>query len=156
MMSTLQSIQFQAKIVKDKDMDVFYIPLDLDVEKTFGKKRFKAKIWYNDILYRGLIAKYAGGYFLMINKEIRAKLNKNPGDIIHVRIEEDLEERKVDLPEILINFFTNEVQLKTVFDKLSFTHQKEYVTWFTSAKREQTLNSRLQKLKELLTNKSKK
>ncbi len=142
--------QFKAKIVKDDNMDVFYIPLAIDVEKTFGKKRFKAKIWYNDILYRGLIAKYAGGYFLMINKTIRAQLNKKEGDIVNVKIEEDFEERIVELPTVLVDFFNRENLLKSVFDKLSYTHQKEYVQWITSAKREETLQNRLIKLKEML------
>ncbi len=148
--------QFKAKIVKDDNMDVFYIPLTIDVEKTFGKKRFKAKIWYNDILYRGLIAKYAGGYFLMINKTIRAQLNKKEGDIVNVKIEEDLEERIVELPTVLVDFFNRENLLKSVFDKLSYTHQKEYVQWITSAKREETLQNRLIKLKEMLHEKLKK
>jgi len=148
--------QFKAKIVKDDNMDVFYIPLTIDVEKTFGKKRFKAKIWYNDILYRGLIAKYAGGYFLMINKTIRAQLNKKEGDIVNVKIEEDFEERIVDLPTVLVDFFNRENLLKSVFDKLSYTHQKEYVQWITSAKREETLQNRLIKLKEMLEEKLKK
>lgn len=148
--------QFKAEIVKDDNMDVFYIPLTIDVEKTFGKKRFKAKIWYNDILYRGLIAKYAGGYFLMINKTIRAQLNKKEGDIVNVKIEEDLEERIVELPTVLVDFFNRENLLKSVFDKLSYTHQKEYVQWITSAKREETLQNRLIKLKEMLEEKLKK
>lgn len=148
--------QFKAEIVKDDNMDVFYIPLTIDVEKTFGKKRFKAKIWYNDILYRGLIAKYAGGYFLMINKTIRAQLNKKEGDIVNVKIEEDLEERIVELPTVLVDFFNRENLLKSVFDKLSYTHQKEYVQWITSAKREETLQNRLIKLKEMLQEKLKK
>ncbi|HNF47782.1 MAG TPA: YdeI/OmpD-associated family protein [Chitinophagales bacterium] len=150
------TVQFKAKIVKDEKMDVFYIPLELDVEKTFGKKRFKAKIWYNDVLYRGLIAKYDGGYFLMINKAIRAQLNKKAGDIVNVKIEQDLEERIVELPTVLVDFFNRENLLKSVFDKLSYTHQKEYVQWITSAKREETLQNRMIKLKEMLEEKLKK
>ena len=150
------TVQFKAKIVKDEKMDVFYIPLELDVEKTFGKKRFKAKIWYNDVLYRGLIAKYDGGYFLMINKAIRAQLNEKAGDIVNVKIEQVLEERIVELPTVLVDFFNRENLLKSVFDKLSYTHQKEYVQWITSAKREETLQNRMIKLKEMLEEKLKK
>lgn len=33
---------------------------------------------------------------------------------------------------------------------MSFTHRKEYVIWITSAKKEETLQNRLIKFKELL------
>ncbi len=92
----------------------------------------------------------------MINKTIRAQLNKKEGDIVNVKIEEDLEERIVELPTVLVDFFNRENLLKSVFDKLSYTHQKEYVQWITSAKREETLQNRLIKLKEMLEEKLKK
>lgn len=98
-MSTPKTISFTSTIHKSEDMDNTYVPVNFDVEKTFGKKRLKVKIWYDDVLYRGLLAKYAGKYFLMINKEIRAKIGKNAGDTVHVKIEEDIEERVVELPK---------------------------------------------------------
>ena len=42
-----------------------------------------------------------------------------------------------------------------IFDKMAFTHQKEYVLWLTSAKKEETLQNRLIKFKELLEQKNK-
>jgi hypothetical protein len=149
-MSTPKTISFTSTIHKSEDMDNTYVPVTFDVEKTFGKKRLKVKIWYDDVLYRGLLAKYAGKYFLMINKEIRAKIGKNAGDTVNIKIEEDTEERVVELPKTLIDLFKKEKELKSIFDKMSFTHRKEYVIWITSAKKEETLQNRLIKFKELL------
>lgn len=148
-----KSISFTAPILKSDDMDVTYIDINFNVEEVFGKKRLKVKVWYDNVLYRGLLTKYAGSYFMMINKEIRAKIGKKVGDLVTVKIEEDLDERVVELPEILLNFFKKEKKLKTVFDKLSYTHQKEYVVWITSAKKEETLQNRLIKFKALLLEK---
>lgn len=155
-MNKPKSISFQTIIQTDDKMDVTFINIDFNVEEVFGKKRLKVKVWYDDVLYRGLLTKYAGKYFMIINKEIRAQLNKKAGDSIFVKIEEDLEERIVDLPEILVDFFKKEKALKTIYDKLSYTHQKEYVNWITSAKKEETLQNRLLKLKALLLEKQKK
>lgn len=155
-MSKPKTISFTTIIQKDAKMDVTFIYIDFDVEKTFGKKRLKVKTWYDKVLYRGLLTKYKGAYHMIINKEIRAQLGKNAGDTIHVKIEEDLDERIVELPKVIIDFFKKEKELKTIFDKMAFTHQKEYAIWLASAKKEETLQNRLIKFKELLLAKTKK
>lgn len=152
-MSKKTIVEISAVILKADDMDVTYIAVPFDVEKTFGKKRLKIKVWYDKVLYRGLLTKYNGEYNLIINKEIRAQLGKDAGDTINVKIEEDTEERTIEIPKIMEDFFKKEKQLKTVFDKLAYTHKKEYALWITSAKREETLQNRLLKFKEMLLTK---
>jgi len=153
-MSKPTAIKFTAVIQKDAKMDVTFIYIDFDVEKAFGKKRLKVKVWYDKVLYRGLLTKYKGVYHVIINKEIRAQIGKTAGETISVKIEEDLEERTVEIPIVMEDFFKKEKALKAVFDKLAFTHQKEYVVWITSAKKEETLQNRLIKFKELLLSKA--
>lgn len=152
-MSKKTIVEISAVILKADDMDVTYIAVPFDVEKTFGKKRLKIKVWYDKVLYRGLLTKYNGEYNLIINKEIRAQLGKDAGDTINVKIEEDTEERTIEIPKIMEDFFKKEKQLKTVFDKLAYTHKKEYVLWIATAKREETLQNRLLKFKEMLLTK---
>ena len=134
-MSKPKSISFTTVIQKDEKMDVTFIYIDFDVEKVFGKKRLKVKAWYDKVLYRGLLAKYAGVYHMIINKEIRTQLGKKPGDTIKVTIEEDLDERTIELPKVMVDFFKKEKSLKPVFDKMSHTHHREYVSWISSAKK---------------------
>lgn len=155
-MSKPTQIEFTGVILKSEDMDNTYIPVEFDVEKTFGKKRLKVKIWYDKILYRGLLTKYAGEYNLMMNKEVREKVGKKAGDKVTIKIAEDTEERIVEIPKAMTDFFKKEKELKSVFDKLAFTHKKEYAIWIASAKKEETLQNRLIKFKELLMSKKKK
>ena len=54
-----------------------------------------------------------------------------------------------------LDFFKKEKALKTIFDKMSYTHHKEYIVWLTSAKKEETLQNRLIKFKEMLQSKNK-
>ncbi|HRH57809.1 MAG TPA: YdeI/OmpD-associated family protein [Chitinophagales bacterium] len=143
-------VKFTTVIQKDAKMDVTFINIDFDVEKTFGKKRLKVKAWYDNVLYRGLLTKYSGAYHMIINKEIRAQLGKKAGDTIKVKIEEDLDERSIEMPKVMIDFFKNEKALKPVFDKMSHTHHREYVSWISSAKKEETIQNRLLKFRELL------
>jgi uncharacterized protein YdeI (YjbR/CyaY-like superfamily) len=57
----------------------------------------------------------------------------------------DAEPRVVEIPAELKKAFSKEKEAKTIFDKLSYTHQKEYVTWITEAKREETRRARVAK-----------
>jgi hypothetical protein len=155
-MAKSNAVEFKGIIRKATGMDAYFIPVEFDVEKEFGKKRLKAKIWYDKILYRGLLAKYNGSYNLMINKATREKLGKLPGQAVNVMIEEDTDARIAEIPAALEAFFQKEKGLRKYFDTLSYTHQKEYAEWIRSAKRFQTLESRLIKLKELLSAKLKK
>jgi uncharacterized protein YdeI (YjbR/CyaY-like superfamily) len=41
-------------------------------------------------------------------------------------------------------------EAKALFDKLSYTHQKEYVNWITEAKKEETRQTRVIKTIEML------
>ena len=154
-MNKPNSISFTSTIQKDTKMDVTFINIDFDVEKTFGKKRLKVKVWYDKVLYRGLLTRYNGVYNMMINKETRTKIGKNAGETIQVKIEEDLDERTVELPKVLVDFFKKEKELKAVFDKMSYTHHKEYIGWLTNAKKEETFQNRLVKFKEMLQSKNK-
>lgn len=155
-MSKKEFVEFSAVIQKDAKLDVTYIDVPFNVEQTFGKKRLKIKVWFDKVLYRGLLTKYKAVYHIIINKEIRAKVGKNAGETVNIKIEEDTEERTVELPKIIEDFFKNEKQLKTIFDKLAYTHQKEYAVWIAAAKREETLQKRLDKFKEMLLEKNNK
>ncbi len=80
------------------------------------------------------------------------------GDALEVAaaIEPDHDERVAELPEALTAFLKKEKTLQTIFDKLSYTHQKEYAVWIASAKKEETLQNRLTKFKEMLLLKNQK
>lgn len=63
----------------------------------------------------------------------------------------DFEDRAVTTPSDLEHLFTKHRGAKEVFDKLAFSHKKEYVEWITGAKKEETRLARLEKTIEKLT-----
>jgi hypothetical protein len=50
-------------------------------------------------------------HWLGITQEVRKAMGKNPGDIVHVVIEEDSKERIVDIPDDLMDLFEKEKHL---------------------------------------------
>ncbi len=72
-----------------------------------------------------------------------------------VKIIEDVDSRTIELPEFMLEFFKEEKELKLIFDKMSYTHHKEYVEWLSNAKKEETKQNRMIKFKNLLQEKFK-
>ncbi|HZW38472.1 MAG TPA: YdeI/OmpD-associated family protein [Ignavibacteriaceae bacterium] len=60
------------------------------------------------------------------------------------------EKKVVEIPEELKKVLAKHKDAKAVFDKLAFTHQKEYALWIKEAKKEETKERRLNKTIEML------
>jgi uncharacterized protein YdeI (YjbR/CyaY-like superfamily) len=65
-------------------------------------------------------------------------------------VEPDLEERVIDIPKDLIKELKKDTEAKACFDKLAFTHRKEYVTWINEARKDETRQKRILKTIEML------
>ena len=85
-------------------------------------------------------------------KSVREKIKKGVGDIVSIWLVEDKEERTVEVPEAFRKLLKKH-KLEKHFDKMSFTHQKEWVLWITGAKKEETRISRMEKAIEKLKEK---
>jgi hypothetical protein len=149
--------EFDAEIKKHPDLNAGFIEFPHDVRKEFGgKSRVKVKAVLDNFIYRGLLVKMAGeSHWLGITKQVRTAIGKNPGDIVHVIIEEDLEERTIEIPNDLLVLLMNEPETLDYFNNLSYTHKKEYVRWINDAKKEDTRKKRVKKAIHLLKEKIK-
>ncbi|WP_195964231.1 DUF1905 domain-containing protein [Clostridium cuniculi] len=136
--------------------DGAYIEIPFDVEEVYGAKRVKVKATFDGVEYRGSIVKMGlPCYIIGITKEIRKKIEKEPGDIIEVTIEKDEEDRVVEIPTDFKERIELDNNIKEFWNTLSFSMQKKYVTWITSAKKEDTRNKRIDTAIEKLKNKEK-
>ena len=77
-----------------------YVPFPYDVRAEFGKGRVKVRAAFDGEPYEGSIVnmglKNADGsicYILGILKEIREKINKQPGDTVRVTVQEIEQEK---------------------------------------------------------------
>jgi ribosomal protein S18 acetylase RimI-like enzyme len=143
--------QFQA-VIEDAGGGGAYVTIPFDVEQVYGKKRVKIKATIDGEPYRGTLVRMGGPHhMLLVLKEIRQKIGKTFGNEVFVELEEDLDVRKVEIPNDLLEALRNNSQAQSLFDTLSFTHQKEYVRWVTDAKRPETRIERIRRTIELLT-----
>ena len=121
------------------------------VEATFGSKRPKLKAMIAGLPYRSILTRMGTDcHILGIRKEIREQVGKTFGDEVTITVEPDTEPRVIEIPAALKTALRADKQAKAFFEKLSYTHQKEYVTWIDEAKREETRQNRIAKTVEML------
>jgi len=143
--------EFKAFIKQHENKNAAYIEPPFNVSEVFGSKRVKVKATFDGVEYRGSVVSMGGCYMLGLTQEIRSKIGKSFGDEVLVTLEKDTEERFVEVPEdFAAAMNSNEIAAAT-FKSLSYTAQKEYVTWITSAKRNETKSERIIKAVALLS-----
>lgn len=128
-----------------------FVEVPFDVEAVFGSKRPKVKAMIEGVPYRGILTRMGTEHhILIILKEIRAKIGKSFGDEVRITVEPDTEPRVLEIPAGLKKAFRTEEDAKAFFDRLSYTHQREYVLWINEAKKEETRQNRIVKAIEML------
>ena len=128
-----------------------FVEIPFDVEKTFGSKRPKIKALIEGVAYRGTLVRMGGEHhMLIVLKGIREQIGRTFGDEVKIVLEADTEPRVVAVPPDLLKELKKHKDVKALFDKLSYTHQKEYVRWIEEAKREETCANRVVKTIEML------
>jgi hypothetical protein len=131
-----------------------FVEVPFDVEKEFGSKRPKVKALIEGISYRGTLTRMGTDcHILGIRKEIREQAGKTFGDEVTITVEPDTEPRVIEVPADLVKELKKDKEAKALFDKLSYTHQKEYVSWITEAKKEETRQNRILKTIAMLKKK---
>ncbi|MGB7265550.1 MAG: YdeI/OmpD-associated family protein [Terracidiphilus sp.] len=117
-----------------------------DVEQEFGTRgQIPVKVTFNNAPYTGTMVKYGRPqHMLPMLKAIREQIGKAPGDTIDVVVWKDEEIRTVEIPSSFKTLLKKE-GLLAGFEKLSYTHRKEYCRWITDAKKEETRRSRIEK-----------
>ena len=123
-----------------------FVEVPFDVEAAFGAKKPKVKAMIEGVLYRGILTRMGGEHhILIILKNIREQIGKTFCDEIKIIVEEDTEPRVLEIPKDLLKELKKDKDAKAFFDKLAYTHQKEYVTWINEAKRDETRQARVVK-----------
>jgi hypothetical protein len=142
--------KFRAKI-EAGDGGGAYVLFPYDTEKEFATKgKVPVKATFNGVPDAGSLFKYGKPqHVLGVSKAVREQTGKNPGDTIEVVVWRDEEVRTLDVPAEFETLM-KEKGLLPFFNKLSYTHRKEYSRWITEAKKEETRLKRLGKAIEML------
>jgi hypothetical protein len=145
----MKKYKFKAKI--ESAGSGAYILFPYDTEKEFGTKgRVAIQATFDGVPYTGSLVKYGQPqHMLGILKGIREQIGKQPGDTIQVELWNDEVPRTVEVPAAFASAM-KKAGLLADFEKLSYTHRKEYCRWITEAKKEETRLARLTKAIDML------
>lgn len=137
-----EKITFRA-VIEDPGGSGAFVTVPFDVEKVFDQKRVKIKASIDGVPYRGSLVRMGGeAHMLIILKSVREKIGKSFGDEVEISLEEDTEARVVAVPDELGRLFAQNPLAQACFQKLAYSHQKEYAQWISSAKQAVTREKR--------------
>ena len=148
----MKKYEFKAKIQEASvGTGGAFVLFPYDVEKEFGTKgRVAVKSTLGGVPYSGSLIKYGmPQHMLCVLKSIRDQLGKELGDAIDVVVWKDEADRSIVIPPAFKALLKKE-SLLAGFEKLSYTHRKEYVRWIEEAKKEETRQRRLEKAVAML------
>lgn len=129
--------RFEATIEEGRGGGAFVrVPPEVDAALG-GKGRIAVQATFDGAAYRGSVVTMSGARCIGLLKAIREELGKGPGDTVAVTLAPDLAERTVEVPDDLGRAL-EDAGLRATFDALSFSHQREYVTWVEEAKKPDT------------------
>lgn len=133
-----------------------YLDFPYDLKETFGVGNlvpFKAT-FDNRVIYRGSLAKMGGeGAMLLLRKDVRAELGKEPGESVEVIVELDDTPREVIIPND-VKLALETADLLDIFESLSYTRRRGYIDDIRAAIKLETRLSRIEKMFAQLTEKS--
>jgi bacteriocin resistance YdeI/OmpD-like protein/uncharacterized protein DUF1905 len=116
-----------------------------------GAKRFPVVATVNGHTWRTSVARMGGEFLVGLNREVRVGAGSvQAGDTVEVALELDTKSREVEVPEALATALEGDAEARAAFDRLAFTHRKEFARWIEEAKREETRERRVAQALQML------
>jgi Bacteriocin-protection, YdeI or OmpD-Associated/Domain of unknown function (DUF1905) len=144
------TMRFRAEVeLHGKTATGIEVPVEV-VESLGAGKRVPVTVTINRYAYRTTIAPYSTAYFIPLSSEHRNGAGVRAGQVVDVDIERDTAPREVTVPDDLAAALTADATARAAFDKLAFTHRKEFVVWIESARKPETRRSRVATTVEML------
>ena len=127
------------------------IPVPEALVESFGSgKRFPVVVTINGYSYRTMLTFYKGEFVLSLAAEHREAAGLKAGEEIDVDMVLDSAPREVEVPADLAAALKSSPAAAAFFEKLAYSHRKEYVRWIEEAKKPETRATRVEKTLALL------
>jgi hypothetical protein len=136
-MSEPQRFRAELRSAGDSGGAGFDVPLDVAAALS-DAKRPPVTVTINGFEFRTRLAVYGGQPMVGVSKANRAGAGIDIGDAFDVLIAVDTGPREIAVPPDLAEALAEEPAAAGTFDRLSFSHRREYVQWITEAKRPET------------------
>jgi bifunctional DNA-binding transcriptional regulator/antitoxin component of YhaV-PrlF toxin-antitoxin module len=137
-------VSFSARITNEGSHDAAcWVVFPHDLKEMFGIGNLVPVVaTFNGVEYRGSIGKMGPEARIIVRKEIRQKLGKQPGDVVDVTVVVDAQPRIAVIPPELSAALGTDPDAKRRFDAMPYSHQREYAQFVAEAKRDETRQRR--------------
>ena len=150
----MAGVKLKAKLHFDPKTGGCWLDLPFDPKEKFGKVRAPVVVTVNGYAFRTTIAAMGGKNMIILNKANREGAGIAVDDSITATIAMDTEPRVVTPPPELKKALKGNKAAQGVWEKLSYTHQREYAQWIEEAKKPETRQRRLEQTIEKLLEKA--
>jgi len=150
-------LKFKVKLEGADNMETAVFHPPFDAEKVFGTRgRVPVKGTINKAPFRSSLMNMGTGHCMVVNRQLRDAARCKAGDTVDVVMERDTEKRVMKVPKYLKEIIGADPKIAFIWEKLSYTHQKEYVQWVEDAKKPETRQRRIEKMMAVLRERAKK
>ena len=142
--------EIRVKLSGDKSRDnaTASFTLPFDTRQVWGKAKVPVKVTINGYTWRSTVGNRGGMQYIVVNADARSHAGVKAGDVVTIVLEPDTEKRDIEIPIQLQRALGTKLTEK--LNRLSFTHKKEFVVWYSQAKKEDTRARRVEKMKAML------
>ena len=126
-----------------------YFTLPFDTRAVWGKAKVPVKVTINNYTWRSTVGNRGGIQYIVVNAEARRSAGVKAGDVVTIALEPDTEKREIEIPIPLQKALGAKLTQK--LNALSFTHKKEFIVWYSEAKKDETRARRVEKMKQILS-----
>jgi len=148
----VKEVRFGAVLEGVEGSSATFVSMPASIMKRFGGRiRVPVLVTIDGVTHRTTICDMGMGPMVGIPAAMRTATGKKRGDRLSVSLRVDEDERTVEVPRDFAAAM-NAAQ-RRAYDRLSYTHRKEYVLWIEDAKRPETRARRIDKALEKLRQK---
>lgn len=129
--------QQRIKQLEKRKGGYYYLKVDSDIVNEFSRKRATRMICTIDdvVSYRcGLNHLGDGNFYIIVAGKYLDKLNKELGEEVNFKIEEDPDQLGVEVPEVLTVFLEQDLGSKTIYNKLTDGKKRSLIYSFNKIK----------------------
>jgi hypothetical protein len=142
--------EFRAKLngdVSRNDASASFT-LPFDTRDVWGRAKVPVKVTIKGYTWRSTVGNRGGQQYIVVNAEARRNAGVRAGDVVTIALEPDAEKREIEIPAPLQKALGTKLTQK--LNELSFTHKKEFIVWYSEAKKDDTRARRVEKMKHML------
>ena len=146
--------EFETKLVRPEGVGTWtFAPIPVEIAKETGiRARLRVKGTIDGLFFRGtLLPRGEGSHFIVVNKELRDRIEKCEGDVVSVKMDLDDQPPIIQIPEDFATALKRNAKAKAHFEGIAPSHKKAYLQWIGSAKQPETRKRRIAKAVTMLS-----